>query len=150
MFQRVKAFVKRPEIIVTAVSTVFTLIVSSIVGFGGLLLFNNFLGTFFITLGGQFVLFFILNTFLQKKDDAEATKLATEQLNALSKYVVMLTCSYCSKSNPVPIILNQENRFKCESCQQTNGVKMQFHSTQITIPLEKVVLPGNVDFSVKG
>lgn len=149
MLQRVTTFFKRPEIIVILISIIFTLIVSSIIGFGGLLLFNNFPGAFFIALGGQFILFFIVNTFLQKKDDIEATKLATEQLNALSKYIIKLTCSYCGKSNSVPIILNQENRFKCESCMQTNGVKMQFHSTQITIPLEKVVLPGNIDFNVK-
>ena len=92
MLQRIITFIKRPEIIVTVISIIFTLIVSGIIGFGGLLLLNNFLGTFFIALGSQFVLFFILNTFLQKKDDIEATKIVTEQLNALSIYIIKLSC----------------------------------------------------------
>jgi hypothetical protein len=147
MFSKIKNFIASPEIVVILLSLCFTLIVSGIIGMGGNILFNNFWGTFFIAFGCQFVLFFVLNTILQKKDEETEAKITTDQLNALSKYVIKLTCAYCSNSNSVPIVLNNENKYKCESCQQVNGVKMQFFSTQITVPLEKVVLPEIIQVS---
>jgi transposase-like protein len=83
----------------------------------------------------------VVNTFLARKDAIVSSKLFTEQLEALSKFSINLTCSYCKTPAVVPIRLDQENRFKCEQCNQVNGVKMQFISTQITVPLEKVMFP---------
>jgi transposase-like protein len=88
-------------------------------------------------------LFFVINTILQKRDTLTEIKLANEQLEALSKHLIKLTCSYCSKPNTLSITLNRENRFKCEFCQQVNGVKMQFFATQITTPIEKVLIPSS-------
>ena len=141
MFTKIKNIIASPELVVILLSLCFTVVVSGIIAVGGNILFSNFWGTFFIAFGCQFVLFFVLNTVLQKKDEATEAKIATDQLNALSKYVIKLSCAYCSNSNSVPIVLNNENRYKCENCQQVNGVKMQFFSTQITVPLEKVVIP---------
>jgi hypothetical protein len=138
---KIKEFTKKPEFIVLGLSLLFTGVISTVVGLGGMLLSLNFWGMFCFAFSVQFVVFFVINTILQKKDEAITTKLINEQLNALSKYVVRLTCSYCDRPNSVPIVLNRENRYKCEFCQQTNGVKMQFISTQITTPLEKIILP---------
>lgn len=141
MIQKLKNWLKTPEVLVIVLSTSFTGVVSALIGAGGTLLSFNFWGTFFVAFGVQVVIFFIVNTVLQKKDEETTTKLLNEQLNALSKYIIRLTCSYCSKPCNVPIVLNRENRFKCEFCQQTNGVKMQFFSTQLTTPLEKITVP---------
>jgi len=141
MIQKIQNWLKKQEVLVLALSTSFTGAVSALIGVGGTLLSFNFWGTFFVAFGVQVIVFFIVNTILQKKDEEVSTKLINDQLNALSKYIIRLTCSYCSKPCNVPIVLNRENRFKCEFCQQTNGVKMQFFSTQITTPLEKITVP---------
>ena len=119
--------------------------VSSVFGIGGALIANKFWGFFLISFVLQFVIFAIVNTFLRRKDLIETTKLVNQQLEATSKHLISLTCSYCQTPNTFPIVLNQENRFKCESCSQVNGVKMQFFSTQITTPLNKVMIPVGED-----
>lgn len=134
-------FFKNPEFLIIGTSLFFTTLVSGLAGLAGVLITGKFLGFFLIAFVLQFIIFAIVNTFLQRKDFIETTKVINEQLEASSRYLINLSCSYCQISNTVPIILNQENRFKCESCAQINGVKMQFFSTQITTPLKKVMIP---------
>jgi hypothetical protein len=133
--------INNPVVLIVALSLLLTTGISALIGVGGYLLFSSFWGTFIIAFGLQFVVFAIINGFLQRKDLIEGTKIINEQLEAISKFTVRLTCSYCKKPNMVPILLDQENRFKCESCNQVNGVKMQFFATQITTPLNNVLLP---------
>jgi hypothetical protein len=140
---------KRPEILVLAYSLGITILVSFIVGAGGYFLFGSFWGTFVITFGIQFILFAVINTFLQRKDQIEVNKLLTQQLDALSKFTIKLTCAYCKQPNAVPITLNEENRFQCGSCNQVNAVKMQFFAAQITTPLNKVVMPVGENESIE-
>ena len=130
-----------PAFVIVGLSLGFTAVVSCVVGVGGYLISGNFLGWFILAFGIQFVLFAVINTFLQRKDTIDGAKILNEQLEALSKFTVQLTCAYCKQPNAVPITLNQENRFQCGSCNQINAVKMQFFAAQITTPLQKVVLP---------
>lgn len=138
-----------PVILIVGLSLGFTAVVSGVVGLGGYLISGNFLGWFVLTFGIQFVIFAVINTYLQRKDTIEGAKIVNEQLEALSKFTVQLTCAYCKQANAIPITLNQENRFKCGSCNQVNAVKMQFFAAQITTPLNKVVLPVGEDESIE-
>jgi hypothetical protein len=128
-------------VLVIALSLIFTAGVSVVVGVGGYLLTGHFWGFFTLAFGVQFIIFAIINTYLQRKDALEGAKVLNEQLEAFSKFTIQLACAYCRQTNAVPITLNQENRFKCGSCNQINAVKMQFFAAQITTPLNKVVLP---------
>jgi hypothetical protein len=136
-----KNIFNKPEILVIGISLSFSSLISSVFGLAGWLVVGKFWGFFLMALALQFVIFAIINTFLRRKDFIETTKLINEQLEAASKHLINLSCSYCQITNTVPIVLNEENRFKCESCNQINGVKMQFFSTQITTPLKKVMIP---------
>jgi transposase-like protein len=138
---KIKEYISKPEVLVLLISLGFTALISTAVGTGGYLITGKFWGYFIISLCIQFIIFAIVNTFLLRKDTIEGANIVNKQLEELSKFAVRLTCSYCQQSNNVPILLNQENRFKCDSCNQINGVKMQFFSTQITTPLAKVLLP---------
>lgn len=132
---------KRPEFLVVGVSLLITTLISLGVGIGGSLITGQFWGFFLLAFVLQFVIFAIVNTFLIRKDQTEGTRLINQQLEAVSKHVLKLSCAYCKTINVVPVVLNQENRFKCESCNQVNGVKMQFFATQITTPLKKITFP---------
>lgn len=136
-----KNVLNKPEILVIGVSLFFSSLVSSVFGLAGWLIADKFWGFFLIAFVLQFVIFAIVNTFLRRKDFIETTKLINEQLEATSKHLINLSCAYCQTTNTVPLVLNEENRFKCESCNQVNGIKMQFFSTQITTPLKKVMIP---------
>ena len=136
-------------ILIVGLSLGFTAIVSSVVGIGGYLLGGSFWGWFILAFGIQFVLFAVVNTFLQRKDTIESAKIVNDQLEALSKFTIQLACAYCKQSNAVPITLNQENRFQCGSCNQVNAVKMQFFAAQITTPLNKVVMPVSENESIE-
>ena len=138
-----------PALLVVVLSLGFTTVVSGVVGLGGYLISSNFLGWFILAFGIQFIIFAIINTFLQRKDNIEGAKLLNEQLEAFSKFTIQLACAYCKKPNIVPITLNQENRFQCESCNQVNAVKMQFLAAQITTPLQKVVMPVGENESIE-
>ena len=130
-----------PAVLIIGLSISFTALVSAVVGLGGYLLGGYFWGWFAMAFGVQFVLFAVINTYLQRKDTLEGAKVLNEQLEALSKFTIQLACAYCKVANAVPITLNQENRFQCGSCNQVNAVKMQFFAAQVTTPLQKVVLP---------
>lgn len=138
-----------PVTLIIGLSLVFTSLVSCVVGLGGYLLGGNFWGWFILTFGIQFVAFAVINTILQRKDTIEGAKIVNEQLEALSKFTIQLSCAYCKQTNAVPITLNQENRFQCGSCNQINAVKMQFFAAQVTTPLNKIVMPVGENESVE-
>jgi transposase-like protein len=68
-------------------------------------------------------------------------QLSIEEMEAISKFAVNLSCAYCGQKHQVPIQLNRKNAFKCEGCKQTNGVFMQFTATTLTTPIESVKIP---------
>jgi hypothetical protein len=140
LVQRLKQL-NSPILITVGLSLLFTAVVSGVVGLGGYLLGGLFWGWFILAFGVQFIVFAIVNTYLQRKDTIEGTKVLNEQLEALSKFTIQLSCAYCKQVNAVPITLNQENRFQCGSCNQVNAIKMQFFAAQVTTPLNKIVLP---------
>jgi len=142
-------FLKSPAFVIISFSLVLTLLVSTLFGLCTALMFKTFWGGFIGGVALQIIVFAIYNTNLLKKDQFESIKLANEQLQALSKFTLSLTCAYCKSPNIVPIKLNEENRFTCEYCKQVSGVKMQFITTQITTPLEKVVMPIGTDDSIE-
>jgi hypothetical protein len=136
---KLKEIFTRPETIVLLISLGFTALVSTLVGTGGYMLSGKFWGYFVIAFCIQIIIFAIINTFLLRKDAVETLELLNKQMEQISKFTVRLTCAYCSHQTVVPIVLNQENRYKCDSCNQVNGIKMQFFSTQITTPLTKIL-----------
>jgi hypothetical protein len=151
MFSQLKSFFTKPEVLIITLSLCITTVISLVIGIGGYFWFGNFIGIFLTSFGAQVIIFAIVNTFLLRKDQIENVKLLNQQLESLSKFTVKLSCAYCKQFNVVPITLNQENRFECESCKQINGIKMQFYTTQVTTPLESVLMPaGNetIEFKV--
>ena len=149
MLVKLKELLRKPVTIIVLISLCITLFISSFIGLAGYLMFNKFWGFFLIGLCSQFIAFAIINTFLQRKDYIEGAKIVNEQLEALAKFTIRISCAYCQIPNVTPIQLNQENRFKCESCNQVNSVKMQFFAAQVTTPLKKIVMPIGDDESIE-
>jgi hypothetical protein len=141
MITKIKTYLKSPAFLTLITSLFLTAIVSSVFGLGSYLIWNSFWGGFWVGTATQVIGFAIINTILFRNDAIKTAQLTNEQLQALSKFSLKLACSYCKKPNVIGIKLHEENRFVCEFCKQVNGVKMQFMTTQITTPLEKVSIP---------
>jgi hypothetical protein len=129
---------KKTELIILAISLGITGVISTLFGFAGSALVGSFWSWFWITSLIQVVLFLVVNSFLLQKDKFASEQLGVQALEELSKFTVKLTCAYCQQSNTTPIQLNQRNTFKCEGCNQINGVAMQFTATPLTTPVQSI------------
>ena len=118
-----------------------TSIVSTLFGFAGSSIIGTFWGWFWVSLLVQFIGFVAYNSYLIQKDDIALQQTEIQALEQMSKFVIRLNCAYCNQQSNVPIQLNRKNTFKCESCNQVNGVSMQFLATTITTPIPSAELP---------
>lgn len=126
---------------ILTISLTLTVAVSTLFGFAGASIIGTFWGWFWISLLLQVIGFAIVNSFLIQRDNAIAQVAEIEALDKLSKFTIKLSCAYCQQSNTTPIQLDRKNTFKCESCNQVNGISMQFMATTLTSPLDSVKIP---------
>lgn len=144
---------KKPELIILAISVGITIGISLLVGFAGAALIGSFWSWFSLALITQLILFAIANSYLLQKDRFVSDQLSLKALEQISKFSIKINCAYCQQQNVVPVQLNQKNTFKCDSCNQVNGITMQFISTPITTPIESVKIPlegtESIEFKVK-
>lgn len=139
---------KSPAII-ALISTGITLTVSALFGLAGSSIIGTFWGWFTISLLVLVIGFAAYNSFLIQKDNLAIQQAEVEALEQFSKFSIKMSCAYCNQSNITPIQLNQRNTFKCGSCNQVNGVSMQFIATTLTTPLESVNIPVNQNESIE-
>jgi hypothetical protein len=137
------------EIKVILLSISLSCVLSALFGFAGSSIVGTFWAWFWIAMLSLFVLFALGNSFLLKRDELEVQQNEIEMLEKISKFTIKLACAYCQQANTLPIQLNQRNTFKCESCNQVNGVSMQFMATTLTTPVQSVKLPVDESNSVE-
>jgi len=128
-------------LLVIGISVGLTCLISTLFGFAGSAIIGTFWGWFWVTFLIQFVGFIVFNSYLIQRDSLSQQQIEVEALDKLSKFTIKLTCAYCQQYNTTPIQLNQKNTFKCESCNQVNGISMQFMATTLTSPIESVKIP---------
>jgi hypothetical protein len=133
--------VNKFTLLVFGVSVALTSLFSTLFGFAGQTIIGSFWSWFCISFLIQVIGFVAYNSYLIQRDFTELQRAEISALDKLSKFTIKITCAYCQQANVVPIQLNQRNTYKCESCNQVNGVSMQFMSTTITTPLESVKIP---------
>ena len=149
MFKKIKNLITRPELSILLLSCGITFFVAFLISLGVFLFKGYFWSPFFIITGLQFLFFIVTNTILQNRDANKLAELEIQALEKLSKFTIGIQCAYCKQTNNVPITLNQENRFPCTECNQINGIKMQFFTTQITTPIEKNPIEGIIEAATK-
>ena len=131
----------RLEAKILAYSIILTCGISSLFGFAGSTIIGTFWSWFCISLLVQFIGFISYNSFLIQKDNIALQEAEVEALKEISKITIKIACAYCQLPNVTPIQLNRKNTFKCEGCNQVNGVSMQFMATAITTPLDTIKAP---------
>ena len=131
-----KQLFKSTEFIIASASILVTIIVSAIFGFTGSTIIGTFWSWFWISLLTQVIGFFVVNSFLLQKKIENERILEIQEMKEISKFSINLNCAYCKQANIAPIILNKKNTFKCDACNQVNGVFMQFTATTLTTPID--------------
>jgi hypothetical protein len=138
--------------IIIGISLGLTALFSALFGFAGSAIIGTFWGWFWVTMLLQIIGFITVNSFLLQRDSIQLQQAEAEALEQLSKFTIKVSCAYCQQSNTTPVQLNQRNTFKCESCNQVNGISMQFMATTLTSPIESVKIPiensGTIEFKV--
>ena len=124
------------ELLIASISVCITIVVSSICGALGPFIAGTFWSWFALSFLFQLICFYVANSFLVQRERVSEELIQLQALDKLANFMVPLSCAYCKQPNNVLIQLNQKNTFKCESCNQTNGVFMQFSSTTLTTPIE--------------
>jgi hypothetical protein len=129
--------ITHPYTIISAVSIALTSFVSAIVAFAVHPWFPHFKEIFLLTTASQFILFFILNTILQRRDEAQYIQTVLENKKDLI-IAAKSSCAYCKQTNDVSINFEQDNNFRCEYCGLDNSLKIQIIAAQIVKPVENV------------
>ncbi len=132
---------KKPEILIIVLSLVGTSLISALLALAASTLIGTFWSWFTIVFVLQIIGFSIFNSILIQKQTNFLRAAELAELEQISKFSIKLSCAYCRQPNDCQIQLNQKNSFKCQSCNQVNGVYMQFTATTQTTPIESVTLP---------
>lgn len=136
------------ELLIASISITVTLIISAIFGFAGASIIGTFWAWFWISLLVQIIGFAVWNTQTQTRLAIETAAIEELQAERISQTMVKIKCAYCEQQNTVPVRLNQKNSFKCESCNQVNGLHLQFMAATLTTPLEVPKLPIDEEINV--
>ena len=129
--------ITHPYVVITSFSIALTTLVSAMVAFALKPWYPYFKEIFLITSALQVILFFILNTLLQRRDDAKFLQTVLENKKDLT-IATQVACAYCKQINDVAINFEQDNTFKCDYCNLDNSIKIQIISAQIVKPVENV------------
>lgn len=116
-------------------SLALTVTISTI--FGGIAHFTGspFALWFTVSFVGQFVLFYLFNTYLQYKASREKRALMLAEAETVARNTMEVECANCKKKNEVIVFTNRENRFICGHCKAKNAVYIFAETALVTEPL---------------
>lgn len=126
------------KLIVIAYATIITLLVSMVGALPSLFWgfsICNYLAWVFIITAVQLFIGKLWNYFIDRNHILEMEKIQTASLVADAIQYIQLACAYCGTNNMVKILLAEENSFKCEACEQINGVVVHTTCTRKTNPI---------------
>ena len=126
-------------------SLALTSIVSSLISLGLMPWTKDFKSVFFIATALQFIIFFIVNSFLQRREVKETLILQKEQeayereLESRDiKIRTSLMCAYCKTPDNIIVNLSKSENYTCEYCKQENRIKVQIIPTQVVKPVQNI------------
>jgi hypothetical protein len=98
----------------------------------------NFWKTFFLIFTLHFFLFGIINYFTGIYMNYKMRLVETDQLRLLENQSVIVNCARCGEPTAVPILLGEDNLYKCDRCGATNTVIISAEAALTTTPVETI------------
>ena len=92
---------------------------------------------FIVTFLGQFVLFYVWNSYMSYRFRLDINQQETERIKAFETQGVNVNCAHCSTTNYIPVRFDEDNKFDCDACGKTNAVYVDVTVAQPTQFLDK-------------
>jgi len=125
----------KQAIIVFLSSTLKTLAGALIVGGLAYILGESFIIWSFAGFLGQFVVFYLYNSYLQYKAAKTIKENQLKELEILSRITFTINCAACKEPNQVVINANDENQFVCGMCNAKNAAYITAEAALVTTPI---------------
>ena len=125
----------KQAIIVFLSSTLKTLAGALIVGGLAYVLGESFIIWSFAGFLGQFVVFYLYNSYLQYKAAKTIKENQLKELEILSRITFTINCAACKEPNQVVINANDENQFVCGICDAKNAAYITAEAALVTTPI---------------
>lgn len=107
---------------------------------------HSFWTVFLITTVAQFVVFYIVGSVIDFLSEIKFKQIQALTLSEYSKQGIEVECPCYKKVKEfVPVVLNQENSYKCGTCGKNNSIIITAETAAVTepIPLTPLVLDTN-------
>ena len=105
------------------ISTVITLAVATTTGAIAVYGFDgSFEKTFAVATLAQLLMFYIWNSLVQIFVRIRLEQEQTKQYEIFEEQGREVQCAYCNHSNFIPVLINSDNKFICDSCSEENVV----------------------------
>ena len=88
---------------------------------------------------GQFMFFYLWNTLLSQLQTNSIRKEETERIVAYQQQGVTVNCAHCNQPNYIPIRMDIDNEFECESCGKSNAVYIDVTIAQKSQSLDRSI-----------
>ena len=98
----------------------------------------DFWKTFFLIFTLHFFLFGVFNYFTGIIINYKMRLVENEQLRLLENQSVTVNCAKCGEPTAVPILLGEDNLYKCDRCGATNTVIISAEAALTTTPVETI------------
>jgi len=112
-------------------SSIKTAFIALLIGSIAYLFGGNFAQWYLVGLLGQYIFFYVFNSFLQYKSARDARALQLKEVELLSRNTTKVECASCKKESEVIVQFNQENRYICGHCNTKNTIFL-FAETAVT------------------
>lgn len=116
------------------ISSVKTAFLSGVIGGIAYLFGGNFAKWYLLGFVGQYVGFYLFNTFLEYKAARDIRILRLKEAEIVAQNQIQVDCAACKKENQVIVRFNQENRFICGHCNTKNSVYLNAETAVVTEP----------------
>ena len=103
---------------------------------------NVGVGVGILAIIAQFLISYLASSRYERQSKEDADNIINGVLEGASelKVPITLSCAYCNVINRVPLSLLEDNLFKCNSCNQSNKVYIQYSTVRITTPIASTKL----------
>ena len=98
---------------------------------------------FVAVLAAQYVFFYLWNTILSHNRTNTLTREETERIVAFQQQGVTVNCAHCNQPNFIPVRMDEDNQFECESCGKHNAVYIDVTVAPKSQSLDRSILSIN-------
>ena len=116
------------------ISSLKTAAIAAIVAGTAFLFGGNIVLWFVLGMTGQYVLFYLFNTYIEYKAARDLRVLLNQEAQILAQNTTTVACAACKKESEVIVSFNQENRYTCGHCDTKNSVYLFAETAVVTEP----------------